>query len=256
MPAPENTKAGRLTFIARVGDASSGTITSSSMLITSELRKHKAENREKLSGETKPLPGTKAAFELEHKSSDENTIEIKVKPTLDPDVEILLLQGDDVRAHIDGLIDEWFEEGSRDRSIVSDDIDEVLTEYIDGAWSIEFPIRRLHLSPPDVATFSLRIPPTDGLRAVMCLQVNDLDHKTTTISEPRFITGIGERIVMSDLVPKLFDEHTQALAKGFSSDLWNNGGKLNPEIRELGAQLVEVLGTGDIDDVIALLGAG
>ncbi|MUM03374.1 hypothetical protein B5P44_00875 [Mycobacterium sp. CBMA 213] len=226
------------------------------MLITSEHYQHEDENREKLTGEVKPAPGTKAALELEHRSRNESTIEVKVKPTLDPDVEILLFHGRDVRAHIEGLVDEWFEEGSGERSTVSDAIDEALAEYIDGAWSIEFPTQRLHVGPPDEVTFSLRIPLFDGLRAVMCLQVNDLDNKTTTISDPRFITGVGERIVMSDLVPKLFDDQTQTLAKTFSDQLWNNGGELSPETEGLGAQLVEALGTGDIDDVIALLGAG
>lgn len=253
LPAPKDKKDGRLTFVAKVGDASSGTISSASMLITSEVHKSKAENRGKLSGKTKPLPGTEAAFEVEHKSSDESTIDITVAPTLDPEVEIKLLQGDDVRAHVAGLVAEWFEEGSAERSSATDAIDNALTEYVEDAWSIEFPTQHLHLSPPDAVTFPLRIPPSDGLRAVICLQVDDLDHKTTTISEPRFITVVDGQIVMSDLVPSLFDDQTRALAKEFSGHLQGDGEKLSTKAADLGAQLVDVLGTSDIDDVVALL---
>lgn len=190
---------------------------------------------------------------MEHKSSDESTIDITVAPTLDPEVEIKLLQGDDVRTHVAGLVAEWFEEGSAERSSATDAIDNALTEYVEDAWSIEFPHPAPPFEPAGCRDILTAHPPSDGLRAVICLQVDDLDHKTTTISEPRFITVVDGQIVMSDLVPSLFDDQTRALAKEFSGHLQGDGEKLSSKAADLGAQLVDVLGTSDIDDVVALL---
>ena len=58
---------------------------------------------------------------------------------------------------------------------------------------------------------------------------------------------------MSDLVPSLFDDQTRALAKEFSGHMQGDGEKLSSKAADLGAQLVDVLGTSDIDDVVALL---
>ena len=255
LPAPKDKKNGRLTFVARTSDASSGTITSASMLITSEVQNTNTENTADASAKTTLIPGTDASLKLGRKSEKKTEIKFHVEPTLDPPVQIRLLQGIDVRIHIDKLVSEWFEEESGARSDAEELLAEALGEYFDGPWPVSFTPVKTELAPPEVVSYTMPIELSDNLRAVVCLQIDDLQHGTRTISEPRFITEVGGRVILSDLVPMLFDEQTQRLAKMFSNQLWNNGGELDPETRELGAPLVEVLGTSDIDDVIALLGA-
>ncbi len=251
-PPDNHKKNGRLTFVAKVGNASSGIITSASMLISSEVLKDNTEDSLKGSLESK-LPGAKGTVEAAHKSGRERTINFKVQPTLDPEVEIRLLQGGEVRAHIDELVDEWFE-GSAERSAAKDVLRGGLAEYFNGGRQLKFDPVRTTLVPPDAVSYPLPVTASDNLRAVMCLQVDDLEHNTTTISEPRFITVVNEHIVMSDLVPVLFDDQTKALAKMFSDQLRSSSdGQLSAEATKLGAQLVDVLGTGDVDDVIALV---
>lgn len=249
LPAPANKKNGLLTFVAKVGDVYSGTITSSSMQIATNTRRTKSEDSLKGALEAK-FPGGKGSVEAGHKSSDEGEITVQVAPTLDPEVAIRLLQGDEVGTHILELINDWFEEDSAESRYIESHVVNALGSYLKGP-RIEFDYIKTKLVPPEKASFTIPITLSANLKTVVCLQVDDLDHDTTTISEPRFITAAGGRIVMSDLVPALFDERTQQLVQEFTEQL--QGGRKQPD-PELSAQLIDVVGTNDVGDLAALLG--
>jgi hypothetical protein len=220
------------------------------MQITSEVHKRQTESSAEGAGTFKPAPGTELSTKFGHKRKDDAEVIFNVLPTQDPKVDIRLLQGGEVEAHIAELVDDWLAQASDEPQVADGTFSTRIADYFVSK-PAEFESRRTHLEPPDSSSFSVRITPSDRLRAVMCLQIDDLDNETTTISEPRFITEVNGIIVVSDLVPQLFDDHVRSVAQRFSQA--RTVDQLSPEAIALGAQLVDELGTSDIDDAIALL---
>lgn len=251
LPPPRDRKNGRRTFFAVAEGVVSATIESTAMHITSEVHKRQTESNAEAEGEVKPAPGTELSVKFGHTRKDDAEVIFNVLPTQDPEVEIRLLQADEVQAHIAELVDNWFGQSS-DAPHAADGTFSTGIKHYFSSGPAEFESRRTHLGPPDSLSLSVRIAPSDGLRAVMCLQVDDIDNETTTISEPLFITEVNGTVVVSDLVPALFDDQVRSLAQRFSQARAKD--QLSAETTALGARLVDDLGTSDIDDAIALLG--
>ena len=250
LPPPKDRENGRRKFFATAAGVVSATIESTAMRITSESRKTQTESTAEASGKFKPAPGTELSGKVGHKRKDDKEVIFGVLPTQDPRVEIRLLQAEDVQAHIAKLVDDWFGQSSDDPHVAGGTFSDGIADYFDSSPAEFEPLSR-EIGPPDSLSIPVRITPSGGLRAAMCLQIDDIDNQTTTISEPQFITEVDGTIVVSDLVPALFDDDVKSLAERFSQA--GTKDQLSPEAGDLGAQLVVLLGTSDLDDAIALL---
>jgi len=115
------------------------------------------------------------------------------------------------------------------------------------------------IGPLSPLVVTLEVNPEAGLRAVLCLQVHDLDHGTTTITDPLFLTTVQDRIITSDLLADLLSDDALDIFRELESahgDQDELARCLRIPLVDLTSRLdaaVAELGTPDLVDAMELL---
>ncbi len=121
----------------------------------------------------------------------------RVRPPDDPWVEVSMLQGEAVIEHLRRL-EEAYEAGlSAQQGAMWDLPPDTMTYFVDHP--IDDVTATCRIAPEEPLTVTLRMPGRADLRAAISLRISNLEDGSVTTSPPLFVTGISDRIVVTDL---------------------------------------------------------
>ena len=251
LPSPQKS-GGKRRFVAKAGDGISAEITSADIFIAPKKRRD--EKGTDLGGTAKAHGFGLKLPSLFHWKR-ETIFDYIVSAPKDPLVEVRVLQGDQVRDYLTELATEWTG-GEADGT--------GLPGELEVYWSQELvhpATLRCAIDTETPLTISVEVDASFDVRAALCLRVCDVDANNMTTSDPLFVTGVGDRIVISDLPPSLLSEEAlgllrslaavagsvQALASAFQRD--------EAELADEVETVIGEVGTDSLTDALALIAA-
>ena len=186
--------------------------------------------------------------------------EYVVRAVVDPEIEISLLQGSALFDHLVSLA-ETYEEAALTNTPFVDVLREVrATYFVDDEALVNGSINVV-LKPDAPILVSVIAPDHEGARSAYALSVRDLEDGTEVVSDPLFVTQIGEDSIASDMPAELLPDAELSVLVAFDDvafNLQSLSEQLQQPIDELWETLVaatQILGVEDVGDAARLAAA-